>query len=73
MDFLIQTLMNKLKGNNPQMFSFINNAMRNGGNPSAVLSQMLNNSTPEQRNSLIRMAKNYGCPESYLKQIQNFK
>ena len=73
MNFLMGTLLKQLQNKNPQAYQFINGAINNGGNPSAVLSQMLNNSSPEQRNMLIKRAKDYGCPESYLKQIQNFR
>ena len=70
---IMETLLKQLQARNPGAYQFINNAIGNGGNPSDVLSQMLNNCTPEQRQYLVKQAKNYGCPESYLKQIQNFK
>lgn len=73
MNFVMGTLLSQLQSKNPRAYEFINSAMGRGVNPSDMLSQMLGNSTKEQREMLIRQAKNYGCPESYLKQIQNFK
>lgn len=73
MNMIVQMLMNKLQNKNPQAYQFVNQAMNNGGNPNAVLNQMMKNCTPEQRQNLIAQAKNYGVPESALKQIQNMK
>lgn len=73
MNMMLQVLMNRLQNRSPQAYQFINQAMNNGGNPSAVLKQMMNNATPEQRQVLISQAKNYGVPENVLKQIQNMK
>ena len=71
--FVTQMLMSQLQNKNPQGYQFINTAMRNGGDPNAILKQMLGNATPEQKQSLITQAKNYGVPENILKQIQNMK
>lgn len=73
MNVVMQMLMTRLQNQNPQAFQFINQAMNNGGDPNAVLNQMMKNATPEQKQSLINTAKNYGCPENILKQIQNMK
>lgn len=70
---IMQMLMSKLQTKNPQGYQFINTAMQNGGDPNAILKQMLGNATPEQKQTLITQAKNYGVPESILKQIQNMK
>lgn len=69
----IELLMNQLQGKNPQAFQFINQAMRNGGNPQAILNQIVGNASPEQRQNLIKNAKSFGIPENYLTQIQNMK
>ena len=73
MNVVMQMLMTRLQNQNPQAFQFINQAMNNGGDPNAVLNQMMKNATPEQKQNLINTAKNYGCPENILKQIQNMK
>lgn len=58
---------------NPQSFKIVNEAMQNNGNPSAMLQQMFSNATPEQRQSVLKQAKGYGCPDSILSQLQNMK
>lgn len=73
MNPVMQMLMQRLQNKNPQGYQFINTAMQNGGNPNAILNQMMKNATPEQKQTLIQQAKNYGVPENYLKQIQNMK
>lgn len=73
MNIVMQMLMSRLQNKNPQAYQFVNQAMNNGGNPNAVLNQMMKNCTPEQKQQLIQQAKNYGVPESALKQIQNMK
>jgi len=47
--------------------------MRNNGNPTAMLKQMMSNATPEQKEGLFKQAKQYGCPDNILSQIQNMK
>lgn len=73
MNPILQMLMSKLQGKNPQAYQFVNQAMSNGGNPDAFLKQMLGNVDPQQRQNLIQQAKSYGCPDNILKQIQNMK
>lgn len=73
MNFVMQMLMSQLQNKNPQGYQFVNTAMQNGGNPNAILQQMLGNATPEQKQNLITQAKNYGVPDNILKQIQNMK
>lgn len=73
MNPVIQMLMQRLQGKNPQGYQFINTAMRNGGDGNAILNQMLKNMPAEQKQTLIQQAGKYGIPENYLKQIQNIK
>jgi hypothetical protein len=47
--------------------------MRSNGNPQAMLQQIMSNATPEQKQSLLNQAKQYGCPSNILSQIQNMK
>lgn len=58
---------------NPQNYKAISEAMRNNGNPQALVQQMMKNATPEQREGLLKQAKGYGCPEEILSQLQNMK
>lgn len=51
----------------------INQAMQNNGNPEAMLNQMMNNISPEQKQSLLTQAKSYGVPDNILSKIQNMK
>lgn len=73
MNFLFGTLLNKLQMQNPSGYQFLSTVMQNNANPSDILSNLLKNSSQEQRDALVQQAKNYGCPENYLKQIQNFR
>lgn len=73
MNAIVQTLMNNLMRKNPQGYQVVNQMMTNGGNPEAMLKQILGNATPEQRQSVLNQAKSYGCPENMLSRIQNMK
>ena len=73
MNAIVQTLMNNLMRKNPQGYQVLNQMMTNGGNPEAMLKQILGNATPEQRQSVLNQAKSYGCPENMLSRIQNMK
>ena len=39
---------------NPQNYKAISEAMRNNGNPQALVQQMMKNATPEQRENLLK-------------------
>ena len=51
----------------------INQAIQNNGNPEMMLNQVMNNISPEQKQSLLNQAKNYGVPDNILSKIQNMK
>jgi hypothetical protein len=51
----------------------LNEAMRNNGNPNAMLQQMMSGATPEQKENLLKQAKGYGVPDTILSQIQNMR
>lgn len=55
------------------MYQTINALMQNKGNPQALLQQIMGNATSEQKESLIKQAKQYGCPDNILSQVQNMK
>ena len=73
MNPLIQTLLNQLKSKNANGYNMFNNIMQNGGNPEAILKQMMGNMKPEQRQQVLNQAKGYGVPENILAKIQNMK
>ena len=72
-NMIMELLMNKLKVQNPQGFQLINQAMQNNGNPEMMLNQIIGNISPEQKQSILSQAKNYGVPDNILSKIQNMK
>jgi len=72
-NILIQSLLRQLQQKSPQNYQTINALMQNNGNPQALLQQLMGNATPEQKESLIKQAKRYGCPDNILSQVQNMK
>jgi len=62
-----------LKVKNPKGYQTINALMQNNANPQAMLKQLMSNASPEQKQALLRQAKNYGVPNEVLSQIQNMK
>lgn len=58
---------------NPQGFNTINTLMQNNGNPQQLIKQVMGNMPPEQREGVLKQAKNYGAPDNILAQIQNMK
>ena len=72
-NILIQSLMRQLQMKNPQGFNTINSLMQNNQNPQQLIQQVMGNATPEQREGILKQAKNMGCPDNILAQIQNMK
>lgn len=70
---LIQMLMMRLQKQNPQGYQMVNEALQNNGNPQSMVQQMMSNATPEQRESILKQAKQYGAPDEILSKIQNMK
>ena len=66
-------LMKQLQAKNPQSYQIINNAMQSGGNPQAILQQMMGNASPQQRQQVLGQARSIGVPDNILGQIQNMK
>ena len=73
MNPLMQMLMSRLQTQNPKGHQLISEAMRNNGNPQAIVQQMMSNATPEQKENLFKQCKQYGVPEGLLSQLQNMK
>ena len=70
---MLAMMMNMLRGKNPQMYNSINQAMNTGGDPRAILRQMMGNASPQQIQQVLGQAKNMGVPEDFLSKIQNLK
>lgn len=70
---ILSLVMGMLQNKNPQMFQNISQAMNSGQNPQELVKQIMGNMKPEQRESVIKQAKDYGCPSDILTQIQNIK
>ena len=73
MNPIIQMLMQRLQGKNPQGYNMVNQLMHNGGSPEGALRQILGNVSPEQKQQVLNTAKGYGCPADILSRIQNMK
>lgn len=69
----MKMMLGQLQVRNPQMASQINQAMQNGTNPKNLMKQMLGNSNNEQIQQVITQAKQFGCPDEVLNQLQNLK
>lgn len=65
--------MGQLQAKNPQGYQMINQAMNSGGNPQAMLQQMLGGVSPSQKQQILNQAKSMGIPNDVLTKIQNMK
>lgn len=65
--------MSQLQPKNPQMFQMINQAINSGTNPQDFMKQMMSGANPEQIQSVLTQAKQFGVPDDVLKQVQNMK
>lgn len=70
---ILSMLMNQLQGKNPQMFQIINQAQNNGVNPQNMLKQMMGGIDTQQMQNIMQQAKQMGCPDNVLSQLQNLK
>ena len=73
MNPIINMLMQKLQKTNPGGYNMVNQMMQNGGNPEAMLKQVMNGASPEQRQQILNTAKSYGAPNDVLSKLQNIK
>lgn len=73
MNPVINMLMQKLQKTNPGGYNMINQLRQSGGNPNAILNQMMGNMQPQQKQQLLQNAKQYGVPDSVLSHFQNMK
>lgn len=51
----------------------VNEAMQNNGDPQSIVKQMMSNASPEQKEMVLKQAKQYGAPDDILSKIQNMK
>jgi hypothetical protein len=47
--------------------------MQNKGDPEKAVQQIMHSITPEQRQSILSQAKQFGVPEDILSKVQNMK
>ena len=73
MNPIMNMLMQRLQKSNPQGYSMINQAMKNGGSPNAMVKQMMGSMQPQQKQQLFQSAKQYGVPDNVLSKLQNMK
>lgn len=73
MNPLVQSLLGQLRGKSTGGFKLVSELMQSGGNPDAILKQMMGNLNPEQKQQILNTAKGYGVPENILAKIQNMK
>lgn len=63
MNPVINMLMQRLQKTNPQGYSMVNQMMQSGGDPNALLKQVMENASPEQRQQILNTAKSYRSSE----------
>lgn len=68
---IMRMFMTKLQNMNPQGFQFIDQAMKNGGNPMGIWQQISSKMNPNQIQGLLNNAGQYGCPQNIINQFQN--
>ena len=70
---IIQSLMSQLQAKSPQGVQVIQKLMNSNGNPEQLIAQLMGNATPEQKQGLLKQAKQYGVPDNILAKIQNMR
>lgn len=66
-------MLGQLQSKNPQMASQISQSMQSGVNPQALMKQMMGNFDNNQMQQIMTQAKQFGCPDNILRQMQNMK
>ena len=61
----------ELQQKSPKGFQEISQMMKNNIDPRNILQQYFGQATPEQKENIFKIAKQWGCPDSILAQIQN--
>jgi len=73
MNPVINILMQKLQKINPSGYNMVNQMMQNGGDPNALLNQIMGGTTPEQRQQILNTAKSYRSSRKRLKQNSKYE
>lgn len=63
--------MSQLQARSPQGVQLIQRLMTSNSNPEQLMTQLMGNASPEQKQSLLKQAKQYGVPNNILAKIQN--
>lgn len=58
---------------NPQVFQRAQSILQSNGNQEQLLQQLMGNLKPEQKENVLKTAKNLGCPPEILTKVQNMK
>lgn len=66
-------MMGQLQSRDPQMASQINQAMKSGANPKNLMKQMMGGVNNSQMQQVLTQAKQFGCPDNILQQLQNMR
>ena len=66
-------MMGQLQSRDPQMASQINQAMKSGTNPKNLMKQMMSGVNNGQMQQVLTQAKQFGCPDNILQQLQNMR
>ena len=65
--------MSQLQSKSPQGFQVVQKLMNSNGNPEPLINQLMGNATPEQKQSILQQAKQYGVPNNILAKLQNIR
>lgn len=58
---------------NPQVFQKAQSILQSNGNKEEFLQQLMGNMKPEQKENILKTARNLGCPSEILTKVQNMK
>jgi hypothetical protein len=71
MNAALKMMMNRLQSQRPREFKMVSELMRNNGDPSKLLQQVMSNIDPQQKQNILSQARYLGAPEGLLSQLQN--
>lgn len=66
----VQQMLNNLQRQNPMMYQMVQNAMKNGVNPTDLFRQVTKGYSKEQLDNLFTQAKQYGISEDTINQVR---
>ena len=68
---IAQNYLRQLQTKNPRGYQTINQMISSNANPMPLIQQFFGNAKPEMKQGLLQQAKQLGCPDNILSQIQN--